>query len=54
MKLVIALLVVWAVLALLGLLIKGLLWLLWVAIILFVATAIFGALRRRSGSGTRA
>lgn len=48
MGLVILLLVVWAVLAVLGFVIKGLLWLAIVALVLFVVTAVVGALRRRS------
>ncbi|WP_440708123.1 hypothetical protein [Herbiconiux sp. YIM B11900] len=45
---VIALLVIWIVLAVLGFAIKGLLWLAILALILFVATAIFGYIRRSS------
>ena len=43
---VIALLVIWAVLAILGFAIKGLIWLAVLALILFVATAVFGYVRR--------
>jgi hypothetical protein len=46
MGLIIGLLVVWAVLAILGVAIKGLIWLLWVGIILFIVTVVFGAITR--------
>jgi hypothetical protein len=46
--LIVALLVIWAVLAVLGLVIKGLIWLFIVGLILFVVTGIFGWLRRRA------
>lgn len=45
--LVIALLAIWLILAVLGLVIKGLFWLFVVAVVLFLATAGFGWLRRR-------
>ncbi len=44
--LVIVLLVIWAILAVLGFAIKGLLWLAIIGLILFVATIIIGAIRR--------
>jgi len=43
---IIAFLVLWVVLAILGLVLKGLLWLFWVAAILFVATLVVSALGR--------
>ncbi len=46
--LVIVLLAVWLILAIVGFAIKGLVWLAIIAIVLFVATAIIGAVRRRS------
>jgi uncharacterized membrane protein (Fun14 family) len=46
--LIIALLVVWVVLAVIGLVVKSLFWLAIVGIILFIATGIFGAMRRRA------
>jgi len=49
MAFLIALLIVWVVLAVLGFAIKGLLWLAIIAIALFVLTGLVGALRRRSG-----
>jgi hypothetical protein len=52
MTLLWVLLVVWLILAILGFVIKGLVWLAIIGIILFVATAIFGFIRRRAaGSG---
>lgn len=52
-NLLIGLLVLWLVLALLGVVIKGLLWLLAVAAVLFVATAAWGWLKvGRGSSGT--
>jgi hypothetical protein len=45
--LVVGLLVIWLILAVLGLVIKGLFWLFVVAAVLFVATAIVGWVRRR-------
>ncbi|GAA3454809.1 MULTISPECIES: hypothetical protein [Dactylosporangium] len=48
MGLIVALLVIWLVLAVLGVVIKGLFWLFIVALILFVATGVFGWLRRRT------
>ncbi|NNC12110.1 hypothetical protein HII28_09495 [Planctomonas sp. JC2975] len=46
--LLIVLLVIWAVLAVVGFAIKGLLWLAIIGIILFVATIIIGVVRRRA------
>ncbi|MDT4987010.1 MAG: hypothetical protein QOI74_1104 [Micromonosporaceae bacterium] len=45
--LIVALLVVWLVLAVLGLVVKGLFWLFVIGVILFLATGIFGWIRRR-------
>jgi hypothetical protein len=45
--LVVGLLVIWLILAVLGLVIKGLFWLFVIGAVLFVATAIFGWVRRR-------
>lgn len=50
--LIIALLVVWLVFALLGVIIEGLLWLLVIGVVLFLATAAWGWFKLRSaGSG---
>ncbi|MEZ2390334.1 hypothetical protein AB6813_12450 [bacterium RCC_150] len=43
---IILLLIVWAVLAVLGFVIKGLFWLAILGLVLFVATGIFGWIRR--------
>ncbi len=48
LALVIILLIVWLVLAVLGFAVKGLLWLAILGIVLFVATAVFGYIRRGS------
>lgn len=45
---IIILLAIWAVLAVLGFAIKGLVWLAFIGIILFVATAIIGWIRGRA------
>ncbi len=45
---IIILLVVWAVLAVVGFAMKGLLWLAIIGIILFVGTLIWGAIKSRS------
>ncbi len=50
MGLIIALLVIFLVLAVIGFAVKALLWLAWVALILFVVTAVVGWLRRRAAS----
>jgi hypothetical protein len=42
------LLVVWAVLAVVGFALKGLLWLAIIGIVLFVGTVIFGLIRNRN------
>jgi hypothetical protein len=45
--LIIALLVIWVILAVVGFAIKGLIWLAVIALVLFVITAIVGFIRRR-------
>jgi len=45
--LIVALLLVWLVLVIIGLVVKGLFWLFVIGAILFVATAIVGWVRRR-------
>lgn len=47
--LIIVLLVLWLVFAVLGAVIEGLLWLLWIGLLLFVATAAWGWLSARKG-----
>ncbi|MEA3550192.1 MULTISPECIES: hypothetical protein [Pseudarthrobacter] len=48
MGLIITLLVVWLVLSILGFVIKGLLWLAVIGLVLFVATAVWGWLKRNA------
>ena len=48
MGLIITLLVAWLVLSILGFVIKGLLWLAVVGLVLFVATAVWGWLKRNA------
>ena len=45
---VLLLLAIWLILAVLGIVVKGLFWLFIIALILFVATGIFGWVRRRT------
>ena len=53
MGLLIGLLVVWAALAVLGMVIKGLFWLIIVGAVLFVATGVIGIVKRRALSVRR-
>ncbi|MEA5363219.1 hypothetical protein VA596_27060 [Amycolatopsis sp., V23-08] len=48
MGLLVGLLVVWVVLIVLGLAIKSLFWLLFVGIVLFVATGVIGFVKRKT------
>jgi hypothetical protein len=48
MGILIALLVVWAVLVVLGIVIKGLFWLIIVGAVLFVATGVIGFVKREA------
>lgn len=50
MGLIIALLLLWVIIAVVGFAVKSLLWLAIVGIVLFVATGIFGAVRRRNAA----
>ena len=47
MGLIVGLLVLWLVLTVVGFVVKSLLWLAVVGIVLFVATGVYGAVRRR-------
>ena len=47
------LLIVWVVLAVIGFVVKGLIWLAIIGIILFLATAVMGFVRRNTGRGSR-
>ena len=48
MGLIVALLVLWVVLAVIGFVVKSLFWLAIIGIVLFIATGVFGAMRRRA------
>lgn len=48
MGIIITLLIVWLILSILGFVVKGLLWLAFIGLILFVATAVWGWLKRRT------
>ena len=48
-RIVLVLLVVWLVVSVLGFILKGLFWLAVVGVVLFVATAAFGAGKRSTG-----
>ena len=48
MGLIVALLVLWVVLAMIGFVVKSLFWLAIIGIVLFIATGVFGAMRRRA------
>ena len=50
MGLIIALLVIWLVLSILGFAIKGLLWLAVIGLVLFVATGVWGWLKRKTNA----
>lgn len=49
LTLVLVLLAIWLVLSIVGLTVKGLLWLAVIAGILFVVTAIYGWIKRKAG-----
>jgi hypothetical protein len=46
------LIIVWALLAIVGIAIEGLLWLTAVGIVLFIGTIVFGLIRRKAGRRT--
>jgi hypothetical protein len=48
MGLIVALLVLWVLLAVIGFVVKSLFWLAIIGIVLFIATGVFGAMRRRA------
>jgi hypothetical protein len=48
MGIIITLLVIWLILSVLGFVLEGLLWLAFIGLILFVATAVWGWLKRRT------
>jgi hypothetical protein len=47
MGLIVALLVIWLILSIVGFVVKGLLWLAIIGLVLFVATAVWGWVKRR-------
>lgn len=50
MGIFITLLIIWLVLSILGFVVKGLLWLAFIGLILFVATAVRGWLKRKTNA----
>ena len=48
MGLIVALLVIWLILSILGFVVKGLLWLAVIGLVLFVATAAWGWVKRKA------
>jgi uncharacterized membrane protein (Fun14 family) len=46
------LIIVWVVLAIVGIAIEGLLWLAVIGIVLFIGTIVFGLIRRKAGQRT--
>ncbi|MDZ4092034.1 MAG: hypothetical protein U1D68_12630 [Arthrobacter sp.] len=50
MGIIITLLIIWLVLSILGFVVKGLLWLAFIGLILFVATAVWGWLKRKTNA----
>lgn len=50
MGLIIALLVIWLILSIIGFVVKGLAWLAIIGLVLFVATAVWGWVKRRARS----
>jgi hypothetical protein len=48
MGLIVALLVVWLILSILGFVVKGLLWLAIIGLVLFVATLVWGWVKRKA------
>jgi hypothetical protein len=48
MGIIITLLIIWLVLSILGFVVKGLLWLAVIGLVLFVATAVWGWLKRKA------
>ncbi|HJV99766.1 MAG TPA: hypothetical protein VJ617_11805 [Arthrobacter sp.] len=50
MGLIITLLIIWLVLSIFGFVVKGLLWLAVIGLVLFVATAVWGWLKRKTNA----
>ncbi len=53
MGLIVALLVIWLVIVVIGFVVHSLLWLAIVGIVLFLGTAVYGAIKRRSSGQLR-
>lgn len=53
MKTVVVLLALWLILSIVGFALKGLLWLAIIGVVLFLATLVFGALRRAGNRAKR-
>ncbi len=53
MGLIVALLVIWLVIVVIGFVVKSLLWLAVLGLVLFVGTAAYGAIKRRSSGQLR-
>jgi hypothetical protein len=52
-KVLLVLLAIWIVLSVIGLIIKGLLWLFFLGLVAFVITSVVGAMHRRGSLGRR-
>lgn len=52
MGILVALLVIWLIVTVAGFVIKGLVWLAIIGLVLFVATAVWGFLKRKTGAGS--
>ncbi|TQJ41684.1 hypothetical protein FBY33_3801 [Arthrobacter sp. SLBN-112] len=50
MGIIIGLLVIWLILSIVGFVVKGLLWLAIIGLVLFVATGVWGWLKRRTSA----
>ncbi|MDQ0768413.1 LPXTG-motif cell wall-anchored protein [Pseudarthrobacter defluvii] len=50
MGIIIGLLVIWLILSIVGFVVKGLIWLAIIGLVLFVATAVWGWLKRRTNA----
>ncbi len=52
MGILVALLVIWLIVTVAGFVIKGLVWLAIIGLVLFVATAVWGFIKRKTGAGS--
>ncbi len=53
LRLIVALLVVWLILTIVGFIVEGLLWLATIALVLFAVTAVWGWLKRKPRAAGR-